>query len=252
MKNAIRKIMAFSCSAVLLLCNSLTAFAEVALPDGAVKGLPKKLSVLDSDGNSVSENGEYFFIVENMKPFVSYTKKIQIMNLREDKAYHIYFYAEPVSQKGGINLEQECETVFTLDGNEIFRGKVTGEPAEGYSDISEAPLDLGLYEPGKSRNLTASITWNGQGAGDFIDYGEKIVDKNGTHIIREESGEHYIYGETEFRWIFYAVVDDEYIPPKTGVLAVGNIFYAIAVAVIVIMIAVLCILICLKKRKDKK
>ena len=39
---------------LLLTCNSLSAFAEVALPDGAVKGLPERLTAMDSDGNVVS------------------------------------------------------------------------------------------------------------------------------------------------------------------------------------------------------
>lgn len=49
----------------LLLFNtvSMTAFAEVALPDGAVKGLPERLTAMDSDGNVVSsDTGEYFFM----------------------------------------------------------------------------------------------------------------------------------------------------------------------------------------------
>ncbi|MBR0485241.1 MAG: hypothetical protein IJJ69_10760, partial [Oscillospiraceae bacterium] len=77
---------------LLLSCNCLTAFAEVALPDGAVKGLPEKLTAMDSDGNVVSsDTGEYFFRVENMSYGETYTKEVQLMNLRDDKAYHIYF-----------------------------------------------------------------------------------------------------------------------------------------------------------------
>ncbi|MGN0633738.1 MAG: hypothetical protein ACI4JW_07690 [Oscillospiraceae bacterium] len=253
MSKAIKKLAAVSCAAVLLFCNCLAAFAEVRLPEGTVAGLPEKLTALDSDGNPVnSSTGEYFFEVEDMKPFETYTKDIQIMNLREDKAYHIYFYAEPISNEGEIDLEKDCEAVFNLDGDEVFRGKVTGEPKGGYADMSEEPVDLGLYEPGKSRKLTAEVTWNGEGAGDFIDYGSRLVDTEGTHILREKSGDNYIHGETKFRWIFYAVVDENYVPPNTGVLAFGGGVYAAVIAVGMVAIAVLCFLIFKKKRKDNK
>lgn len=252
MNKAIKKLAAVSCAAVLLFCNCLTAFAEVRLPEGTVAGLPEKLTALDSDGNSVSSStGEYFFSVENMQPFVTYSKDIQIMNLREDKAYHIYFYAEPISQEGEIDLQEDCEAVFTLDGEEVFRGKVTGEPAGSYADMSEEPIDLGLYEPGKSRRLKAEITWNGEGAGDFIDYGSRLVDTEGTHILREQSGDNYIYGETKFRWIFYAAVDENYISPNTGVLSVGGVVYVLVISAGALAIAILCFLICKKKRKEK-
>ena len=104
-------------SSCLLLLSSLscpmTAFAEVALPEGAVKGLPEKLTAMDSDGNAVSSStGEYFFRVENMDYGVTYTKDVQLMNLRDDKAYHIYFYVEPLYKDGEIDLEKGCECII--------------------------------------------------------------------------------------------------------------------------------------------
>ena len=55
-------------SLLLISSSSLTASAEVALPDGAVKGLPEKLTAMDSEGAVVdSATGEYFFHVENMQ-----------------------------------------------------------------------------------------------------------------------------------------------------------------------------------------
>lgn len=251
MNKLIQKLASASFAAVLLFCNSLTAFAEVSLPKGTTAGLPEKLTVLDSDGNAVNGSGEYFFYVEDMQPYETYSKDIQIMNLREDKAYHIYFYAEPISKQGEIDLENDCTAVFTLDGSRVFEGKVTGEAADGSIDLADEPIDLGLYEPGKSRNLNCKVTWNGEGAGDFIDYGHKIVSKDGTEIVREESGDHYIYGEVTFRWIFYAVVDEGYKPPNTGVLSSVSAVYTAVLAVAAVLIIVLILLI-LRKKKNKK
>lgn len=251
MNKFIKKVSSISCAAVLLFCNSLTAFAEVSLPDGTAAGLPEKLTVLDSDGNAVNRSGEYFFHVEDMKPFETYSKDIQIMNLREDKAYHIYFYAEPISKKGEIDLENDCTAIFMLDGKQVFEGKVTGEATDGSINLADEPIDLGLYEPGKSRNLNCKVTWNGEGAGDFIDYGHKIVSKDGTEIVSEGSGDHYIYGEVEFRWIFYAVVDEGYKPPNTGVLSMEGCAYIMAVSAVAAALIIILILLILRKKNNK-
>ena len=95
--SAKRLFAALVSSLLLISSSSLTASAEVALPDGAVKGLPEKLTAMDSEGAVVdSATGEYFFHVENMQYGEVYTKDVQLMNLRDDKAYHIYFYVEPI------------------------------------------------------------------------------------------------------------------------------------------------------------
>ena len=124
-----KKLIASLVSSLLLLnpVNTMTAFAEVALPEGAVKGLPEKLTAMDSDGNVVSsDTGEYFFHVENMQYGTTYTKDVQLMNLRDDKSYHIYFYIEPFFKSGGIDLEKGCDCTFWLDGQEFYKGTVTG------------------------------------------------------------------------------------------------------------------------------
>ena len=54
-----KKLIAVLLTAVLLLSFSVSANAD-ELRAGTVAGLPEKLVVLDDNGNSVSENGEYF------------------------------------------------------------------------------------------------------------------------------------------------------------------------------------------------
>ena len=80
MNRLLYKIVTVLLAAVLI----SSAFGVTALADelraGTVAGLPEKLVVLDDKGNSVSENGEYYFQVEGMKASEHYTKKIQIMN----------------------------------------------------------------------------------------------------------------------------------------------------------------------------
>ena len=250
MNKAIVRLTAVVFAVFLLLCNCVTAVA-VSLPEGVVSGLPEKITVLDSDGNSVSEKGEYFFQVDNMKPEENYSKNIQIINLREDKAYHIYMYAQPISKEGEIDLEENCSTVFTLEGKDIFKGKVNGKAENGYPDIDKEPVDLGVFQPGKSRNLTVNVKWNGLGGENSVDNGSRKTDEKGTHIIKKKSGKTSVSGKVKFRWIFYAVVDDSFVPPKTGFFSENNILYIIIVGVIALAILILSILVYRKRHRKK-
>lgn len=248
MNRIMKNMILVLCTAVLLFCSSVSAFAEVELPDGTVAGLPEKLTVMDEEGNAVdSENGEYFFVVENMVPGEVYSKNIQIMNLREDKAYHIYFYALPIDKRGEIDLENECSARITLEGEEVYEGPVTGK---GSVDMTQTPIDLGLYIPGQSRTLNCSVSWDAENAGGFIDYGHKLIDENGTTIIREGSGYHSIYGEVRFQWIFYAVVDEDYHPPETGLSLFNARTEIVLLSFMGVLICGMLVLVVVRKKKE--
>ena len=242
----------------LLLLTSVvttTAFAEVALPDGAVKGLPERLTAMDSDGNVVSsDTGEYFFRVEDMSYGETYTKDVQLMNLRDDKSYHIYFYVEPLWKDGEIDLEEGCDCTFWLDGVEVYRGKVTGEPYDGYIDLTQEVLDCGNYAPGDSHVLKCSVIWNDLDVLVGVDNGHRLVDIDGEHVLIGPDDEGYVEGEIEFKWIFYAAVDEDYDPPNTGLLGVNNKFWLVMIAVLAVLTGGLMLLVLLKKKqqKDKK
>lgn len=241
-------------SSCLLLLSSLscpmTAFAEVALPEGAVKGLPEKLTAMDSEGNVVSsDTGEYFFHVENMDYGVTYTKDVQLMNLRDDKAYHIYFYVEPIFKNGEIDLEKGCECTFRMDGNEFYKGTVTGD---GNFDLTKEVYDCGLYNPGDSHTLQCSVIWNDLDVLVGVDNGHRLVDINGEHVLVGSQNSGYVQGEIEFKWIFYAAVDEEYDPPKTGLFLANNKFWMAAIAVLAIMTGGMLLLVFLKKKQQKE
>lgn len=279
MKKQAKKLIPILIVAALIFCVNVTAYAAEMLPNGSVKGLPEKLVALDDSGNSVNENGEYFFHVENMQPQVIYTKNIQIMNLREDASYKITFRAEPLTKKGEIDLENECVCEISLDGKEIYSGKVTGE---GTPDIRDNALSLGTYRPGESHVMKVDVKWNGTSVGGFIDNGQRVVTNSGVEITREKSGENYISGETEFKWIFYAEVakqsgtdEIESIPypsenvsvPETSYVSTpgqpggsGNTIYdfvrtgevVVCTAIIIIMAAALILIFLLVSKKKKQ
>ena len=205
MKKHISAIIIAALMVVLLSCFTITSDAKT-LPDGSVKVLPEHLVVLDDSGRSVSENGEYYFIVENMEEAVPYTKRIQIMNLRDDGSYRVMFNAEPLFTKGEIDLEKECTCEILLDDSVIYTGMISGE---GTPDIREKALSLGDYAPGESHIMTVTVTWNGTSAGGSYDNGHRIISKEGEQIVRAASGIDHISGETEFKWIFYTEGDND-------------------------------------------
>ena len=215
MQMAIKRIIGVLLTAILICSLCVTTVFADELRAGTVAGLPEKLVVLDDAGRSVSENGEYFFEVEGMQANEVYTKKIQIMNLREDAAYRIFFNAQRISTTGEINLEEECICTVYLDGAVIYKGKITGE---GEPDIRETPLSLGYYHSGESRIMQVDIVWpNDVDHGNFeIDNGARIVDSKGTTIVREKTGKSHIEGETIFKWIFTAVTDLDPVPHPSG------------------------------------
>lgn len=241
-------------SSCLLLLSSLscpmTAFADVALPEGAVKGLPEKLTAMDSDGKVVSsDTGEYFFHVEDMQYGTTYTKDVQLMNLRDDKAYHIYFYVEPLFKNGEIDLEKGCECIFQLDGQEFYKGTVTGD---GNFDLTKKVYDCGLYNPGDSHTLRCSVVWNDLDVLVGVDNGHRLVDINGEHVLVGSQDSGYVQGEIEFKWIFYAAVDENYDPPKTSLFLASNKFWTIAIAVVAVMTGGMLLLVFMKKKQQKE
>lgn len=207
-------------SAVLLLIMSFPVYAD-ELQVGSVKGLPEKLVVLDDNGQSVSENGEYFFRVDDMVAGETYTKKIQIMNLREDATYRITFRAQPIESTGDFDLDAECDCNIYLDNKLVYYGRVSGD---GMPDIRERAISLGMYKPGESHVMRVDVRWRGTDTGKFFDNGAKIVSTSGTSVVREPSGESHIHGETLFKWIFYAEVrgNDEPIEVVSEVTKPGD------------------------------
>ncbi len=251
MKRAFRISMACIITAALLLCNPLSAVAEVTLPDGTVAGLPEELTVMDDEGNSVPESGEYYFCVDDMQPNTDYTKNIEILNLREDKAYNIYFYAEPVSKTGEIDLEENTTATITLNGETVFVGSVSGISSDGETDLSKEPINLGYYEPNDSGTLTFTVNWDGTGLDGVADNGSKKITADGVEIISEGNGTVSVYGQVEFRWIFYAEVDESYTPPNTGFFG-STLMYVVVIVILAILIAFMLIAIWIKKRKNKR
>ena len=78
------------------------------------------------------------------------------------------------------------------------------------------------------------------------------MDINGEHVLVGSQDSGYVEGEIEFKWIFYAAVDEDYLPPDTGLLGVNNTFWIICIVVLAVLTGGMLLLVLLKKKKKKK
>lgn len=252
----IRSILSLATAVVLGLCLSVTTIMAAELPSGSVQGLPEKLVVLDDEGISASETGEYYFEVEGMKVGETYVKKVQLMNLREDADYHMGLRFERMTTSGDFDLEEECMCEVLLDEKQVYSGKITGE---GTPDIQDNALDLGLYRSGDSHRLEVRIRWAGTKAGGMIDNGRKVVDASGTTVEREASGVTELSGETTFKWIFTAKVElpqestdiHESDPDTPDIINTGDTIAMVTIGIVCLATLFLIVLAVGKKKKKE-
>ena len=181
MKKLLRMITAATVSLLSVMSISFSAGAE-DLPKGSVKGIPEGFYVMDEDGKSVSQNGEYCVDISNMQPGETYTKVLSIQNLI-NTPYTLTMSAAPISSKGNLDLEKHTNLKLYLDGKLIYDGKVTGE---GNVNMNTSLLDLGEIVSGQSKELKAEILWNGDG-------------------LKDIEGQEYL-GKVDFKWIFEAAL----------------------------------------------
>lgn len=184
MKKLLRMITAAAVSLLSVMSISLSAGAE-ELPKGSVKGIPEGLYVMDEDGNSISQTGEYCIDISNMKPGKTYTKVLSIQNLI-NTPYTLTMSAAPKSKDGNLDLENYTNLKLYLDDELIYDGKVTGE---GNINMNTSPLDFGEIISGQSKELRAEILWNGDG-------------------LKDIEGQEYL-GRVDFNWIFEAAIKKE-------------------------------------------
>lgn len=184
MKKLLRMITAAAVSLLSVMSIGLSANA-VILENGSVKGIPEGLYVMDEDGKSISQNGEYCVDISKMRSGETYTKVLSIQNLI-DTPYTLTMSAAPISSEGNLDLEEYTNIKLYLDGELIYDGKVTGE---GSVNMQNSPIDLGEVVSGQSKELKAEIKWNGDG-------------------LKEIEGQEYL-GRVDFKWIFEASIKEE-------------------------------------------
>ncbi len=200
--------------------------------------LPPGVIVGDDSGIKVSENGKYFIEHNDIKPGLTFTKKITISNYsQEPDAFDLRLDMKSDATEGQINLLEAISVTLELEGKTIYEGTLSGQSTDPKVTL---PLYLGKYEVGDTKVLNATF-------------------KVASDLPKEEWKQP---NKADFYWVFYATKEDEPDPkpkpkpdpepkpdpiplPKTGE-EWGFVLMGVIIGVFIVMIS----MIVAKKRKS--
>ncbi len=182
---------------ITLTMSGMCASVSSALPPGFLIG--------DNDGIHVNSDGDYFIRHDDLEPGTVITKTLTISN-NENSSFSLSMTAKPLDQTGPIEILDKLNLKLTLDGKEIYNGRVYGDAG---NNMIVNPLPLGQYNHGTMRKLQIELTF------------DKNLPKS---LFKKKS-------IAEIRWIFYAFKVTDSTPPKTGE-QVNQALYALGLLVI--------------------
>ncbi len=175
-------------AALLLVFSPLTAFGAQVLPQGFLIG--------DENGIHVQADGTFLIAAYDMEPGDAIYKTLTIQNT-ENSTFDLTMTAQPLTQTGPIELLNSINCRLTLNGQEIYNGRLYGD--DGVNMITNA-LALGTYGPGDIKVMHIELNLD-----------ETIP----TELLKEKS-------VAEIRWNFYAIKKADATPPFTGILEENN------------------------------
>ncbi len=157
----------------------------------ASSALPPSLIIGDTDGFYAEKDGEYLIELTDMMPGEEFVKEIIIRNVNLKEGFDVRLMVEPGEGTGPIDFTKEVEVELLLDDTLIYEGGILGSST---LDLTKDQLELGLYESGKERTLTAKF---------------KLSSQLGLADFKEES----IY---EYKWLFIAKGTDDTVPSTSS------------------------------------
>ncbi|MDR1797015.1 MAG: LPXTG cell wall anchor domain-containing protein [Clostridiales Family XIII bacterium] len=130
------------------------SLATMALsPPG--RTLPPGVLIADDKGISVARDGAYFLNADKLRPGEVVTKRLTIKNENKGTPLRIALTAQPGEAKGRYNLLDRVKLDLAVDGKTLYSGRVRGDAPP---DMTKAPLPLGTWGYGDSRELTIRLT----------------------------------------------------------------------------------------------
>lgn len=126
---------------VMSFCFALFFF----LPGGVFAkeyNFPTGMLIGDEKGISVSRDGRYFIVVEDIRPGDRIHKTLVIRNNEPGTSFQLTMSSLPIRSEGPEDLLEKIQMRLMLDGMEIYRGRLRGDQTP---NITETPLSLGNY-----------------------------------------------------------------------------------------------------------
>jgi len=192
----------------------------------SVSAKENKLYFIEKDHQVCYESGTYdekvFMRHTDMVPGSKYTDELTIEN-GTTKTYKLYFKVEPTKDNLNSDLLKHMTMKITIDGKEIYDGKVTGE---GNINLANS-VYLGEFNPSKKTRMI-------------------INTKLSTAYTNPEKDD-----RQEIKWTFYSQYDEETpeeITPITG----SNRSILYIVFAIILFISSLIVFVLSNKKDNKK
>ncbi|MTD38396.1 hypothetical protein GIX45_07120 [Erwinia sp. CPCC 100877] len=138
-----------------LVSKPLEAKAEALLPPGMIVG--------DDQGIKVKNDGNYLIDVRDVAPGKKWSTKITIINVEKDIPYRLTMtVSKPTLIKGNLDLSEAIKMTLIYEGQEIYKGPLSGVSKAKNLQDTAAPLDLGTFKSGDSRMLEATFELDGK------------------------------------------------------------------------------------------
>lgn len=135
--------------------NPIAASSESNLPPGIVAG--------DDQGIKIKNDGQYLIDVRDVEPGKKWVTKITIINIEEDRPYHLTMsISKPTLIEGTLDLSQAIEMTLIYDGKECYKGPLSGVNKTLDLQDKSTPLDLGIFKGGDTKTLEAHFELNGK------------------------------------------------------------------------------------------
>lgn len=142
-RNSINIIILFLLINIYFFSSSSLA---AALPYGSI--------ITDNKGLTLESDGKYLVDIENALPGETYKKEFMIRSSEKIDPYDLSLRVKKVESHGNIDWNDHVLLTLTLDGKQIYQGKLLGD---GKKDWSKEDLLLGKFEYGTERKLVAKF-----------------------------------------------------------------------------------------------
>jgi hypothetical protein len=181
--------------------------------------LPDSFFIDDENGVSVTGDGAYFLYMDDIMPGDVVTRTLTLRNLEQGDPFAVYMLSEVIGTDGPVDWLDNLHMSITLDGREIYSGRVRGDGMDtrtmkgNGADLLYDGLDLGEFKQG--------------------DYGilRFVITADGGHLSAED---YKVSSEAKTRFLFNAVntAGKGGTPPKTG----ENVKYGLYFLLLLLMI----------------
>lgn len=116
--------------------------------------LPYGSIITDNKGVTVETDGKYLVDIENALPGETYEKEFMVRSAEKVDPYELSLRVKKIESSGNIDWNEHVLLTLTLDGKQIYQGKLLGDEKK---DWSKEDLLLGKFEYGTERKLVATF-----------------------------------------------------------------------------------------------